>query len=86
MRTRFTTSLAEISSRDNGFYDIVAKWKGYFKTVTLTLTLTFKFITILTLAQAVKNEIFVSLAGQKIQNSFSLITPQGSIFTLRHVG
>ena len=53
MRTRFSTSLAEISSRDNGFYDIVARWKGYFKTITLTLTLTFIPILTLTLAQAV---------------------------------
>ena len=65
----FTKSPAQILSRDIGFYDIVARRKGYFKTITLTLTsaiipiLTPSLISTLTLRQAVENEIFVSLAG-----------------------
>ena len=67
--TTFTKSLAQILSRDIGFYDIVATRKGYFNIVTLALTLTAipiltpTLIPTLTLTQAAENEIFVSLAG-----------------------
>ena len=37
----YQIELAQILSRDIGFYDIVAKRKGYFKTITLVLTLSF---------------------------------------------
>ena len=65
IRATFTKSLAQILSRDTGFYDIVATRKGYFKTITpiITLaiipTLTLTLIPTLTLTQAVENEIFV---------------------------
>ena len=45
----FTKSLAQILSRDIGFYDIVATRKGYFETITLTLTLAFVLTLTLTL-------------------------------------
>ena len=68
----FTKSLAQILSRDIGFYDIV----GYFNTVTLTLTLTViptltpTLIPTVTLTQAAGNEIFVSLAGHVTKSVF----------------
>ena len=61
----FTKSLAQILSRDIGFYDIVATQKGYFKAITLTLTLaiiptlTPALMSTVTLTQGVDNEIFV---------------------------
>ena len=75
-RTTSTKSLAQIFSRDISFYDIVATWKGYFKTITLTLTsatiptLTPTLIPTLTLTQAVEKGIFVSLAGHVTQSIF----------------
>ena len=70
----FTKSLAQILSRDIGFYDILATQKGYFKTITLTLTLaiipTLTPTLILTLTQAVEIEIFVSVAGHVTKSIF----------------
>ena len=74
----FTKSklLAQILSRDIGFYDIVATRKGCFNTVTLTLTLTViptltpTLIPTPTLTQAAENEIFVSLAGHVTKSVF----------------
>ena len=76
--TTFTKSLAQILSRDIGFYDIVATRKGYFETITLTLTLaiiptlTPALMSTLTLTQGVENEIFVSLAGHVTKSVFCL--------------
>ena len=66
-------SLAKISSRDTGFYDAVVKRKNHF-TSTLTLafipTLTPTQTPTLTLNQAVKNEILLSLAGHVTKTAF----------------
>ena len=74
--TTFTKSLAQILSRDIGFYDIVATRKGYFETITLTLTLAINptvtpaLMSTLILTQGVANEIFVSLAGHVTKSVF----------------
>ena len=72
----FTKSLAQILSRDISFCDIVATRKGYFNTITPTVTLAINptltptLIPTLTLTQAVKNEIFVKLAGHVTKSVF----------------
>ena len=73
-----TKSLAQILSRDSGFYDIVARLKGYFKTIAQTLTLAIILtlgptptVTVtLGVTQAVQNEIFVLLAGHVTKSVF----------------
>ena len=60
-----TKSLAQILSRNTGFYDKVTKRKGYVKTINLTLTLASIPTVILTLtkANAIQNEILFSVIG-----------------------
>ena len=74
--TTFAKSLAQILSRDFGFYDIVARRKGHCKTLTPTLTLvliptlTQTLTPTLTLTHAVDSKISVSLAGHVTKTVF----------------